>query len=72
MVTIIANTQRSFTLLFVSKSYRAMDKSEFKKKSKLIEEIALKHNWRYDSTDSNTYRVSYKDELSIYRRRSAN
>lgn len=33
----------------------------------MVEKIALKHNWRMHSTDSKTYRVSYKDELSIYR-----
>lgn len=44
-----------------------MTTEEFKKKSKLIGEIAKKYDWRSHSEDSATYRVSYKDELSIYR-----
>ena len=44
-----------------------MEKSEFKKKLGLIEKIAQKHKWTYVSNDLNTFRVSYKDELSIYR-----
>lgn len=44
-----------------------MDKSEFKKKLGLIEKIAQKHRWTYVSNDLNTFRISYKDELSIYR-----
>lgn len=44
-----------------------MTRQEFKEKLKKVEKLAKKYNWRYDSQDSSTYRVSFKDELSIYR-----
>lgn len=44
-----------------------MDKQEFSKKLGLIEKLATKHKWTYVSNDLKTFRISYKDELSIYR-----
>lgn len=44
-----------------------MDIKDFRRKKKLVEEVAKKHCWLYYSTDSKTYRISFKDNLSIYR-----
>lgn len=44
-----------------------MDKSEFRRKIALIEPIAQKYNWIYLNNDLQTFRVSYTDELAIWR-----
>lgn len=44
-----------------------MEKAEFQKKLAKINKIASKFKWTYVSNDMNNYRVSFKDELSIYR-----
>ena len=44
-----------------------MEKSEFKNKFNLIEKISIKYKWTYISSDLKTFRVSYKDEWSMYR-----
>ena len=47
-----------------------MEKAEFQKKLAKINKIASKFKWTYVSNDMNNYRVSFKDELSIYRART--
>lgn len=44
-----------------------MEVAEFRKKMALIELIAVKYMWIYTSNDLQTFRVSYSDELSIWR-----
>lgn len=41
-------------------------KDNIQKKKELIS-LAKKYNWRLDSEDKNNGRISFKDELSIYR-----
>lgn len=44
-----------------------MDLKEYRNKMNLILSLAKKCRWETHSTDSNTFRISLKDELSIYR-----
>jgi hypothetical protein len=44
-----------------------MEKKDFTNKKKLIDTIASKYKWTSISNDSNTGRLSYNDELSVYR-----
>lgn len=44
-----------------------MERAEFKRKIALIEPIAAKYKWTYSGNDIKTFRISYADELSIWR-----
>lgn len=44
-----------------------MSKDQFKQKRNELLEIAAKYKWTYYNSDENNYRVSFVDELLIYR-----
>lgn len=44
-----------------------MQKSEFKNKIGQISNIAVKYKWSYVSSDFKTFRLSFKDNYSLYR-----
>lgn len=44
-----------------------MTKSEFQNKLAKVNNIANKYRWTYVSKDQKTFRISFKDELSIHR-----
>lgn len=44
-----------------------MNNDDFKNKLKLISEISSRYKWELVSTDINCGRISFSDELSIFR-----
>jgi hypothetical protein len=53
--------------MFLISNQNTMDITDFKTKKKLIDSVASKYNWNNISNDSNCGRLSYMDELSVYR-----